>query len=338
MSNYTVQQNISSFLNLNSLFIADGWTVLPDNTLRHASSKTTKIYKTYNELELGITYTISVIISNHVSCSLKVKVGNYISNELSTAGLHTFNVELSGNRTIEFIGNGYFDVTGLTILKTFTNFTKVDFTNPNLFENKGFTVSYDPLHEKWISYHSYIPKLYLQHPNKFLIVNDTRIIKISDSDTYFSQFILETVFNDDPLLTKTFNSISVNSECYQNNKYVNKFFSNLVLYNDDQLSGDVLLDSIHLTRKEKDYHINKFSDLSLPNNKQNLFNSDWLHTKDNYYIDKRFNEAAIDTNKAWYTQGRFRNKYLVARFIDNNFDNKKLIVNFVNTIYRPSQR
>jgi hypothetical protein len=47
-----------------------------------------------------------------------------------------------------------------------------------------------------------------------------------------------------------------------------------------------------------------------------------------YFIDKVVNQDAIDPEKDWYQLQSLRDKYLVLRFIFDNFDNTRLITNY----------
>lgn len=336
MADFSITSYTTSYLDIATLFSGTGWELV-GTSLRHSSSKTTTVSKTY-DLEIGRTYQVSFTITNYQSCNVKIQIGDYISPEYNTDGVHTFTTPLTGSSVITFIGNGYFDITNFNIYTEIPTFSVVTYTDTDVFEDKSFTVSFNPLKEQWISYHDYIPKIYIPHSNNYLVVEDNINIKSGHGENYRDRFILETVFNDNPLYTKVFNSLQINSEAFEDDKHVNQFFDDLIVYNDDQISGIIPLNSTNLTRKERDWNINKFADISNNSGKLNLFNTDWQYKKDNYYIDKVINDSAINVNKEWYKRGRFRNKYLIARFISNSLDNTKIIINFVNTIYRLSQR
>lgn len=213
---------------------------------------------------------------------------------------------------------------------------KLDYSDINIFENKSFTVSYDAVNSQWISYHSYIPKNYLSHNTDFLTFNNNELRKSNGED--YTAFTIETVFNENPLYTKTFDALNINAESFDNEERSNDFFTSLLVYNDQQSSDIITLDSTNLTRKEKDWNIHKFLDKTKDQAKKPIFSKDWVNLRDDYYIDKVVNPAAIDLNKPWYRLARFRDKYLIARFSYNSLEMKKIIVNFVNTIYRVSTR
>lgn len=215
--------------------------------------------------------------------------------------------------------------------------TPIDFNNKELVENKSFTVSFNPSKSKWVSYHSYIPKLYLPHETDFVAFNTQ--LELSNGDSYLNNFVIELISNDNPLYTKTFDSISTNVESYSNDgTKTNDFFTEFLVYNDQQSSGNIIINNTNVTKKEKDWNINKFLDKVPHNSTKKLFSNEWIDKKDNYYIDKVVHNLVQDSTKPWFQMGRMRDKYLIVRFTAKDLDNKKIIVNFVNTIYRVSTR
>src|SRR5690606_16184831 len=164
-------------------------------------------------------------------------------------------------------------------------FKQLDYRDRDLFEDKSFTVSYDPIGEAWISYHSYIPSIYIQHPTGYLKFEDTLNIMKSNSEEYQSDmpFILEVVFNEEPLFTKVFDSISVNVESEYQGQTDNDFFDEIYAYTEHQCTGRIVLETTgvntNLTKKEKDWHINKLLDMTVNTIPKTLFSTDWDDTK-----------------------------------------------------------
>lgn len=225
-------------------------------------------------------------------------------------------------------------------------FSKLNYDDPNLFENRSFTVSYDPILKNWISYHSYLPVYYIPGVKEYFKLNDGIIYK-PDPEVYNEDmpFILEVVFNQDPLFTKVFDNFSweVASSSIDGD-FRNDFFDELLVYNEQQISGniEVHIDGVNknVTKKEKNWNFNKFLDESIGAASKKLFNTDWDSLKSNYYIDKVINPNSIDSNKPWYLKGRFRDKFIVLRFkyINKNLEQNKIICNFVTSNYRVSHR
>lgn len=214
---------------------------------------------------------------------------------------------------------------------------KLDYNDANDFINRSFTVSYDCVQNKWISYHSYISKNYLQHPTNFLIYDSE--IKRSEGSNYLP-FIIEVVVNDNPLVEKVLDSVTTN---IQNNDRVRRFFDEALVYSSKQISGIIpfysanILNPALLSHKEDDWNFKQFLDISAENN-QSLFTIDWDILKSSYPIDKVINPSAINQFKPWNKKGRIRDKYFVIRFIAKNLDLTKIIINFVTSSYRISNR
>lgn len=230
------------------------------------------------------------------------------------------------------------------------NARNLSFLDSTTFINKSFTMSYIPHLKQWVSDHSYLPTNYLPHPTGFLSKTQTSNIKIGNQGPmgkfYNSNpdpFIIEIVCNDFPLETKILDSIKINLQSYQdhdiNSISTNEFFDSFYIYTEFQNSGsnNLVLDK-NLTKKEKDWAINKFFDQVSKNHLTQLFSSTWNNLKSSYPIDKVINTDSLKYDKPWYTLGRLRDKYFSIRFTSNNLENSKFIVNFVSSIFRRSVR
>ena len=86
-------------------------------------------------------------------------------------------------------------------------------------------------------------------------------------------------------------------------------------------------DSIIIDRNEKDWTLNQLRDIRVDYTKP-IFKSNIESIQDNYFIDKVVNEDTIDFDKDWSELESFRDKYLVVRFIFDNFDDVKLLLNY----------
>lgn len=345
MASITVDINTPYVINVNDIINDNSngnWKIV-GNTLVHDNLRESYINKQYNFLQVGLSYRITYT-AVHTSCDFRVFAGDTGGTIRNTSNTFVEDIVFTGtSKVIRFWSNGEVIINQLKIEKYDVNAVDsvIDITNPNNTEDLSFTVSYNPVNrEKWISYHSYLPKLYLPHQTDFLKFEEDGNLDKSNSDNYTNElpFIVETVFNDNPLLTKTFDSLNTNLESYDGNTRSNDFFDSLLVYNEMQSSGEITLDNINLTKKEKDWNINKFLDMSTDAANKTLFTNDWTYKKNNYYIDKVINPSSIDVNKPWYKRGKFRDKYLIARFTYKNLEMKKIILNFVNSIYRVSIR
>lgn len=337
--NYNVNTTQETILPIAVTALTDGWLLLGDNTMRHNSTKTTRISKEYvNIFNVGTSYKVQFTIDNYISCDIKIIINGVSSSAYNGDGLKEYSFIASDTtQTITFESNGYLDLVNVTVLENVIDIEPLDYNDVELFENKSFTASFDPLDQQWISYHTYIPDMYLPHNIDFLTFDNNQLNK-SNGASYNTKFILEAVFNEAPLYTKVTNSINVNIESSFNGTSYNDFFDTLLVYNERQISDTIALNNTNLTKKEKDWNVSKFFDRSIGANNIKLFSKDWIDVQGNYYIDKVINPSVIDTAKPWYKLARFRDKYLIARFTYDNLEMKKIIVNFVNSIYRVSQR
>lgn len=315
----------------------------------HTNNRGSYASKSFPGLVAGHTYRLTYIIAatDFESCTLTPYLGNAAGTTVSGDGTYTDTFVFSGtNRKLRFYATGFSSVSyyKLEELTTVINDTPLDV---NTLENHSWTLSYNPLINQWISFHSYLPNNYLIHPTDFLAKTNETSIKISNSNDYgvffdnnVKPFIIETIFNEAKINTKVFDSISVIMDTYATNQDVpiNEFFSKGIVYTENQCSGLITFNiGDNITRKEKNWNFNKFQDIT-NNLTENIFVSDWNNISSSYPIDKVLNVDKLDDTKPWYQRGRMRDKYLAVRFIENNLDSTKFICKFVVNSYRASIR
>lgn len=244
-----------------------------------------------------------------------------------------------------------------------------------------WTLSYSLENEAWVSFHSYVPNMYIEIPNRFysflnIILNP--ITKLSESklwehnniDSYQNfygsqcQHIIEYVSVANPLITKVWNHIVLNTEAKEYNKErnyfveVDKTFNKAVLYNSKQCSGSIELVDKHtfdnnenflsqqvnnpntltlksiIERREKDWFINDFRDMRV-NYTLPIWDASSFNENHFFYGNKLMD--IVDINKDWTKQEVFRDKFLVIRLIFDNFANLNLITNYVSENFQVSQ-
>lgn len=324
---------------------SDGkWKIISTH-LTHDNNLASYIDKEIPELIEGDTYKVTYIVTGFSLCSVRVALGSNEGTNHSANGTYIEVFVHSGLNKIRFWSNGIASISYYKIEHLVTTISQTPVVLDERFENKSWTLSYNPILQQWISFHSYLPNNYIIHSTGLLTKrNDTQIQLINSGDygKFFDEdikpWIVETVFNDNKLYTKVFDNITVNLESNTSTEVAtNKFFDNIVLYNEFQSTGLITLDSSNLTKKEKNWTINKFTDLT-NNNVEPLFNKDWTNISSEFPIDKVVNTNKIDNSKAWYLRARMRDKYLVVRFIENNVDNNQITLKFVLSIYRESVR
>lgn len=348
MAEITVNNNTSTSLDVNSLVnnSSDGNWIITGTTIVHNNVRASYIDKVIDTLEVGHTYRVSYTVSSYTSCNVRVDLGDTTGTTRTSVGTHVESLVLTGQKKIRFWADGIVTISYVKIeeLQDTLIATPVDVSDTTSIENKSWTLSYNPVLQQWISLHSYLPNNYLIHPTKLVTKKNDTQLKLVNSGNYgeffdasIKPFIIESIINDNGLFTKVYDNITVNLISEDNKVSTNKFFDEVILNTEYQCSGTITLDTSNLTKKERDWTINRFSDLT-NNSSEPLFSEDWDDIKSKFPIDKVVNTAKIDQDKPWYQRARFRDKFLVVRLTENNLQNQKLICKFVSSIYRQSQR
>jgi len=229
-------------------------------------------------------------------------------------------------------------------------------------ENNSWTVSFNLKKKNWGSWHSFMPNFYFQTPQKYFswISGDNHIWRhnvIGNYQTYYGKlypFIIEYVLNENPLMNKLFEDITIQleskkydptSKTFYNTD--NDFFNKLLAYNSKQCTGILnivvkdkentdffynqiqnnSLQNIIADRNERNWTVNELRDMIYVKNTP-MFSSDIKDLQENYFIDKVLYNNVINFNKDWTQIESFRDKYLVVRFIFDKFADVKLITNF----------
>ena len=237
-------------------------------------------------------------------------------------------------------------------------FTKKD---KNGINDISWTLSFDLISRKWISFHSYLPNMYFYTPNKLYswIYGNNNIWKHNVKGKYQSfygkkyPFIIEYVSLSSPLQTKVFDAIQLicNAEKYDTllNEFVdvdNVFFNKLIAYNSRQCTGELnirikqknqtpwcaiteSLSEITASKNERVWSLNTLRDIRTDYDKP-IFDSNPSNPviQQNYYIDKILNTNSMSFQKNWNELENLRDKYLQVRLIFDNLDEAKLSLDF----------
>ena len=268
------------------------------------------------------------------------------------------------------------DITDLLIGATTTEVVNVTILEPyidNVFiagvpligdliqYDNSWTMSYSLKNNMWISWHSYIPNMYMYVPEKFFSFkygNDNiwKHGRIGHYQTYYGDFnphILEYVSLSNPLSTRIWNHLRLITEAKKYHSSTNEYYDERfitfhkgILYNSRQCSGelifnvknnndaDYLLDQIqnipsvqNIDRNERDWTVNDLRDIRI-NYSVPIWNSTLSARQSDYYIDKVLNTSSMSFSKDWTELESFRDKYLVIRLIFDNFVDVKLLTNY----------
>ena len=235
--------------------------------------------------------------------------------------------------------------------------------------NLSYTVSFSLKNNTWTSFHSYLPNFYARMNDSMfsysLGQDEKNGLYIHSQEGNYQTFygklypyIVESVNNDNLLITKIFNHLRVITEAYKYDKDSKSFyeqryvtFNKAMFYNTRQCSGvlnlfvkntsveeDYLIEQVQnlnngtiiIDRNEKDWLMNDIRDYVVRYDKAIFNENRKTFTGEQEFIDKRVNDGIIDLEKDWYNLENFRDKFLVVRLIFDNFaeenKNTKLVL------------
>jgi hypothetical protein len=244
-----------------------------------------------------------------------------------------------------------------------TSFENVD-VQDNPHNGKGFSVVFDDYYDRfiickvdgetswtltyslkskgWVSYHSYTCNVL------FNLVYRTHSINIDYNNlyghnsktlkgTYHDQMIstdsyVDIIFNGDTPINKIFSSIYWNSDIIENNNAANnrKTISRIFIYNNYQASAEIDVVNLKNARKAGGrWACNDFRDILTDDAREALAP---------ILKDGSIDPNVIDINKAWYKKNRFRNNYIIVRFIFDNINDELLYLHDVSAEIRRNIR
>jgi hypothetical protein len=241
----------------------------------------------------------------------------------------------------------------------------------SLFERGGWTISFSNSLSVWASRHSYIPSLYAYN-SKFMYSFDTRL---TPGGLYSSMYEHSDLNNPGRFYGTTYNfeidcifTVPVNA-VFSGFKYTadvfNKTnarlaveqqfspgFTSFYAYNTTQISGEVDLVYLNNIRKtDTNWNVNAFRDLSkiasnsgLAVGQINVQGIPYTSTSAPTSVEPMFlsegiiNSNYIDSNKPWYEQRKFVDKFLGIRLIANNLSKNLINLYTVTAALRVSPR
>ena len=207
------------------------------------------------------------------------------------------------------------------------------------FDEVSSTITFDMDVRMWISFHDYFPNHMLNTRNYVYSFNNSydKIYRHNEEDIYAIYYnqdkmhrsFVDLVHNDNQPYSKTFASLQWYTESidqYGNYNYKDTFTQAMV-YNAHQCSGEVSLTPLSNMRYiEGSWSFNDFRDL--------------VSDRDFPFIDEYYEliEENIDSNKQWYDQKRFTDKFLISRLIYDNCQQNSLYLYYYGSRSRLSAR
>lgn len=227
---------------------------------------------------------------------------------------------------------------------------QVNTTNFKYFERKDRTISYYLPGQRWNSYHWYHPSNYITSNKGLYHINNNLIYKALDGEelTFFEEPAIAEIdlsFNDNPHITKMFDSIDVSTSTYDGkNNWIPNTFNSGIFYTEDQTTGIIELEMDNdnpfnfytpqlgvepITRVDENIRIN-----CLYNNmieRGDVFTQRWDMVIDDFPIFETANEDIIDQNKNLFNREPLKGKWLGARLSFNKDENKYIKVKLAHT-------
>ena len=246
-----------------------------------------------------------------------------------------------------------------------SNIIHVD--DPLYFENKSWTISYNPMTQGWCSWYSFLPYFYIQTTDSYISAipnNNTLYIHNSeDKFNYFYEnpykFIMEYSTTNTAYATTKFSSLffktyalkPINEQLHENTKLT---FDGGYIYNSEQNTGNLeftiqdqynlntILNSstvapnsiiIPISRQDSVWSLNNINDrINNINSVTPMFNNSWSNADyvNNFPIDKVINGSAINYNKNWFELKPLKSLYNKVRLSFSDTDHMLLTYGLVS--------
>lgn len=220
--------------------------------------------------------------------------------------------------------------------------TEIQLTSTSYFKDNSFTVSFSLKHNKWISFHSYVPSYYFNDSNVFYSVKDNGLY-VHMSDTYHTYygttfpFELEAVSNKPFNTEKTFNSFTIGGKNLHSNK-IQGLISHIWAYNEDYSSGKLKLKTYNtfvtllageiFQRLVVDkLNITGIRDLSL---------TDQSQYQTNYSVDRI--PTNVNINKSNWEQNLIKGRHLFTKLYKTASPESKLSIDSLQVNFNISTR
>lgn len=215
----------------------------------------------------------------------------------------------------------------------------VSFDDPKYFENKSFTLSYDPINNRWISFHTYFPDGYAWDRDHMFTIKEGGFWRHGDTYGNYQMFYgkyhphaIEFSITKNGLHTAfTDMELDVDAHKYDGNNWVRgikKTFNKGLFYNEKQSSGEIEL-------KERD-HTNVLESLK---NDKDVSKIEWKNSSirindikdkvvdDTSTIFDGYSEnglANVNEENIGVVKDNFEGRYIVARLILDDYETKDI--------------
>lgn len=216
--------------------------------------------------------------------------------------------------------------------------------NENGNEDGSFTLSYSPIRNIWISFHTFIPTTGFSTRNGLFWVKNGQIFKVSKSNfgKYFEDTqedakssIINIVCNVEPFTNKLIHTILwkdrvdiTDNQLIKSNEFI-RTISNILIYNDHQCSGYKLVEHTNKWYDGKNgvnrvnlWRFNDINDKLKPGYRNMNFIN--IHPINGIKIEGDINNSALNHQAKWYDLNRFICQFInVVMTFDNSIDGNR---------------
>lgn len=368
------KKGVPTKLEINPAQITDSW-IITGSYLHHNKNVRSTITKNIDFLEENEYYKFSFEVYDFIDCFLKVYVGNEHIDTITSSGQKTYHVLIKNTdyKKISFEADGNVKIRNISFQKRVYKKKFLEFSNPDVFENKSWTKSYSFYNNGfWVGYHPYLPGAYFNNQKSFFSIRRgfSDIWKHNQEGSYRTFYgkkydmIIEYVVQNNPTMYSTLESISIHTLARIYDEATKHFnndplttFDSVLVYNSTQSTGEKsiivkqeteeevswmehqtkdLLGAVQISRNESSWSLNNFTN-GVNRYDKPLFSSDWDSIKTDYFIDKVPNSEVFGT-KPWWEMERLRDRYAIVRLKFAGNQNTNLIMFFSINDSKPSSR
>jgi hypothetical protein len=240
------------------------------------------------------------------------------------------------------------------------------------FEKSGWTISFSNSLSIWASRHSYIPPLYAYNSQNLYSFDKVLIpfqgmfsymyehSDLTSPGTFYERtynFEIDCIFTSP--LNALYSSFKYTANVFSKLNYslpvqqeFNPGFTSFYVYNTTQMSGEVRLVYLNNIRKtDSNWNVNAFRDLSAVEVNSslsvgqvdvqgNIYNTSTtiISSEPMFTSEGIINPNYINSNKPWYEQRKFVDKFLGIRLISNNLSRNLINLYTVSVASRISPR
>lgn len=235
----------------------------------------------------------------------------------------------------------------------------VELSDTSIFRNKCWTMLYNPLSKRWVSWQPYTPTVYLSAPKSLYSINKdiSQIWQhnigpgVQEFYGIYYPFIIETVNKQDGFSqtitpTLTFMTMAIDTRGVERHATFNK----AILYNQFQCSGllNLVIEdesdlsamyrivprgfnyrSVGIRVRKGAFNMSDFHDIY-----KHGIDPFFIENNLSYYQDKVLNDTALDYDTPFSEQALMRGKWLKCRFILDTHNQFKLLAQLVITANR----